>query len=266
MSNLKKYILSFFLILSGCESDYFKYSIHETDSQYDGQNYNIKNAAIIEQSCNNPSEDFTFAVLTDSHSSYDKLEKAINIINSNPDVKFVFHLGDFTETGLLFQYEQTVKKLEKLKIPFLGVIGNHDTLGNGVDIFRNIFGKTDFSFTCNGVFFFVGNNNNWESSIGDVDYVKEKLSQHQSDKFRIIVAHIPMDDDDRYSDEMRQGYIKLCEDYNVDLSLHGHRHRHQYNPAFTTKTAMLVADAIIYNSFYLIHVKSSSIEYEKINF
>ncbi|HOK03562.1 MAG TPA: metallophosphoesterase, partial [Spirochaetota bacterium] len=232
----------------------------------DGQNYNIKNAAIIEQSCNNPSEDFTFAVVTDSHSAYDKLGKAVDLINGNPEVKFVFHLGDFTETGLLFQYEQTIKKLQNLKVPFLTVIGNHDTLGNGFDIFRDIFGTTDFSFTCNGVFFFVGNNNNWESPIGDVGYVKDALTQHQSERYRIIVAHIPMDDDDRFSNEMRQGYKNLCEDYNIALSLHGHRHRHQYVANFTSKTAMLVADAIIYNTYYLIHVKSTGIEYEIIPF
>lgn len=259
-------ILTIFLIES-CDNDIFKYSIHETDSKYSGSDFNNVNAALIESLYNNPLEDFTFAVVTDSHTDYDKLDSAVSIINANPSIKFVIHLGDMTDTGLLLQYEMTVRILKKLHVPFVVAIGNHDLLGNGFIIFKDIFGHTNFSFTCNDVFFIIANDNNWESSIGDIlQQFNDLLVHHQDARYRIIATHIPFTDDARYFQEFLDDYQYLCENYDVALSLHGHKHRHYYIPDFTSKTAMLSANAIVHDKFYLIHVMATGIEYEIVGF
>jgi len=260
-------IFILFLTLTGCDNDIFKYSIHEIDSKYSGSNFNAINAQLIESLYNNPFEDFTFAVVTDSHSDYDKLDSAVRLINANPSIKFVIHLGDFTETGLLLQYEMTVHILNKLIVPFVVAIGNHDLLGNGFSIFKDIFGPTNFSFTCNDVFFIVGNNNNWESSIGDIlQQFNDLLVNNQGAQYRIIATHIPFIDDARYFQEFLDNYQYLCEEYNVALSLHGHKHRHYYMPDFTSKTAMLIANAIVHDKFYLVHVRATGIDHEIVGF
>ncbi len=256
--------ISVYLSLFGCNSDFFKYSIHQTNSEYSGSDFNTKNAEYIENHYNNPSEDFTFAVITDSHTYYDELDRAVQLISANPDVKFVIHLGDFTDTGLVFQYEMTAEILDELSVPFLTVLGNHDTLGNGLKIYKDIFGPADFHFICNGVLFLIGNDNNWETNLGDIEPVIDVLTSHQDARYRIIVTHIPIYNTARFSEEMLESYADLCETYNVDLSLHGHTHNHQYIPDFTSRTKMLIADGVLNRNYYLVHVKSSGIEYDRI--
>lgn len=251
---------------SGCYSDLFKYSIHQTNSEYSGSSYNTRNAEYIEDHYNKPAEDFTFAVITDSHTYYDELDEAVELISANPDVKFVIHLGDFTDTGLVFQYGMTAEILEELPLPFLAVLGNHDTLGNGLKIYKDIFGPADFHFTCNGVLFIIGNNNNWETDLGDIEPVLDILESHQDARYRIIITHIPMYNTDRFSEEMLENYANICTTYNVDLSLHGHTHRHQYIPDFTSRSKMLIADGVLNRKYYLVHIKSSGIEYERISY
>ena len=247
-------------------NDIFKYSIHEVKGDYSGDNINLTNAAIIETIYDNPDADFTFAVIADSHSYFDELNDAIKIISAKKDVCFVIHLGDFTDSGLLFEYEQSISILKKLPIPHVTVIGNHDTLGNGLKIFNDIFGATDFSFLCNGVFFIIANNNNWETDIGSFDDVTSLIENHQNDRYRIVITHIPVLNGSRFSDELCCEYSEFCLSQNVNLSLHGHKHKHKYMENFTEKTSMLVTDAILNRVFYLVHANSSGIEFEMVTF
>jgi len=255
------------IFTTACYSnDLFKYSIHEVKGDYSGENINITNAALIESIYNNPNSDFTFAVIADSHSYFDELNDAIKIISAKKDVCFVFHLGDFADSGLLFEYEQSISILKKLPIPYVTVIGNHDTLGNGFKIFNDIFGVTNFSFLCNGVFFIIANNNNWETDIGSLDEGRSLFGNHQNDRYKVIVTHIPVLNGSRFSDELCNEYSELCIRQNVILSLHGHKHKHNYMDNFTEKTSMLVADAILNRVFYLVHANSSGIDFERVTF
>ena len=162
--------------------------------------------------------------------------------------------------------EQTIKILEKLPVPYVTVIGNHDTLGNGLKIFNDIFGVTNFSFQCNGVFFIIANNNNWESDIVSLDEGISLLENRQKDRYKVIVTHIPVLNGSRFSERLCDEYSEMCISHNINLSLHGHKHKHNYVDNFTEKTSMVVADAILNRVFYLFHVNSSGIEFEMVKF
>lgn len=251
---------------TGCYDDLFKYSIHEIKGEYSGRNINSVNSSLIEGLYKDTDADFTFAVVTDSHVFYDELERAVDIISATPGISFVIHAGDFSDTGLLFQYEETVSIMEKLPVPYVVVPGNHDLLGNGHKIFNDIFGPTDFSFTCNGAFFIIANNNNWESDIDTENESWDLLSSKMDLPYRIVVTHIPIKSGSRFSEEAFEEYTQLCKNNNIQLSLHGHSHKHTYIEDFTPDTSMLVADGILNRTFYLIHVRNSGIVYEAVSF
>lgn len=252
--------------LTGCYDDLFKYSIHQIKGEYSGRNINRVNSSLIENLYKDPDTDFTFAVVTDSHVFYDELERAVDIISATPGISFLIHIGDFSDTGLLFQYEETLSVLEKLPVPYVVVPGNHDLLGNGHKIFTDIFGTMNFSFTCNGAFFIIANNNNWESDIDTANESWYLLSSKMDLPYRIVVTHIPIESGSRFSEEAFEEYIQLCKNYNIQLSLHGHSHRYSFTENIADNTQMLVADGILNRKFYLVHVKSTGIEHEAVSF
>lgn len=51
------------------------------------------------------------------------------------------------------EYEWTVNILSKLDIPYVGLIGNHDVIGNGDQVFNKLFGEENFSFIVRDVKF-----------------------------------------------------------------------------------------------------------------
>ena len=72
---------------------------------------------------------------------------------------FIIHGGDYTEFGLKKEFEWNDDILSKLKVPYVGLIGNHDVIGNGDQVFRKIFGNENFSFVVSDVKFVCLNTN-----------------------------------------------------------------------------------------------------------
>ncbi|MEM1558229.1 MAG: beta/gamma crystallin-related protein [Nitrososphaerota archaeon] len=59
----------------------------------------------------------------------ERLECAVNKINSlieSEKIRFVVHLGDMTDSGELSEHGITISILNKLSVPWIPVIGNHD--------------------------------------------------------------------------------------------------------------------------------------------
>ena len=80
--------------------------------------------------------------------------------------------------------------MNKLKVPYVGLIGNHDCLGTGEDAFRQIFGDTNFSFIAGGVKFVCLNTNameyDYSEPIPDFDYIERQLTE-RADEFNKTV-------------------------------------------------------------------------------
>ena len=50
------------------------------------------------------------------------------------------HGGDYTEFGMTKEFEWAVERLNQLRVPYAGLIGNHDILGNGHEVYAELFG------------------------------------------------------------------------------------------------------------------------------
>lgn len=154
------------------------------------------------------------------------LEKVVNEINElNPD--FVFLAGDIVdESTTLVGMEECFKILGKLKTNY-GVFysyGNHDeniysngknynkeTLSNNI-IGNGIIILEDESYRINDELTIIGRSNGYKKSISEL------VSNVNSDDFKIVIAHIPVD-------------YKSNKDNNIDLVLSGHTHAGQVFPA-----------------------------------
>ena len=90
-------------------------------------------------------EPFKFVALGDTHDNYSALGRAVDAINARDDVQFVIVAGDLTDLSLLGEFEFTREEFARLEVPYLTVIGNHDALGDGIEIYQRMFGPLDYT-------------------------------------------------------------------------------------------------------------------------
>lgn len=114
--------------------------IHPYDGKIDGDtNINARNIARIEQATKDKSE-IRFAFISDTQRWYDETEDEVADINRRTDIDFVIHGGDLTDFGVTKEFEWQQRILNKLSVPYVVLLGNHDCIGSGKDVYRTMFG------------------------------------------------------------------------------------------------------------------------------
>ena len=149
------------LLVSGC--DLIDYHPYDVDIKGE-RDINAKNIQKIEAKCLGKST-IRFIAMGDSQRWYDETVDFVNAVNERDDIDFVVHGGDFSDFGLTDEFLWQRDIMNKLKVPYVGLIGNHDCLGTGEDAFRQIFGDTNFSFIAGGVKFVCLNSDAMEYDI-----------------------------------------------------------------------------------------------------
>lgn len=151
------------LLLSGCELiDY-----HPYDARISGaRDINARNVARIEAATAGRS-DVCFVVISDTQRWYDETAAAVKSINARTNVDFVIHCGDLTDFGATNEFEWMRDELERLDVPYVCLIGNHDWLGNGGEVFHAMFGSPNFSFNAGDTHFICLDTNALEHDYSD---------------------------------------------------------------------------------------------------
>lgn len=90
------------------------------------------------------------AVIGDSQGYWDDLDDCMKVLSGRGDIDIILHAGDVSDFGLAKEFKWTRDIMEKYGIPYLTVIGNHDCMGNGEDVFRYIYGPENFSLNVAG--------------------------------------------------------------------------------------------------------------------
>lgn len=221
----RNFLLGLFATASvqGC-SEYFQASPYTT--RVNENSLNSKNLANIIRLPKK--EKYKIALIADTHTFYDNFNKAKKIINARSDFDFCIHAGDLTDSGLSWEFEQTNDIAQKINLPKLCVVGNHDTLTNGKKTYKKMYGDYDFYFTHNNTNFVFLNNNNWEFDYHapSLDFLRYALKSFDSSKPTMIVCHCPPLQKERFSDTQRSEFLQACKTYKVDMVLNGHDHGH----------------------------------------
>lgn len=248
------------MIFTACEN-IFEFSAYMANVQEEDKNTTAKNLQLIKD-IQSESKDFKFAFVTDTHFFYDNLKTVLQDINKREDVSFVIFGGDYTEQGLLKEYEIFYNILKNLEKPFVTVIGNHDYSSNGGIIYEEMFGAFNYSFQFNDNKFVLFDNIVWESNKNpDFDWLSSELSNSELFNQVFVIAHIPTTDD-QFSDVMEQTYAAIMFENNVSLSMHGHRHSYSYEQLYGDGINYLTVPSLSNPEYSIIHVKDASFDIE----
>ena len=139
----KTYVLPFLMglfLLLGC--DMIEY--HPYDLDIHGEtDINAKNIRLIEEKLNRK-EKISFAVISDTQRWYDETQEVVDLINRRNDIDFVVHTGDISDFGMKLEFEKQRDILNVLRVPYVCLLGNHDCLATGQEVFNRISDRKTF--------------------------------------------------------------------------------------------------------------------------
>ncbi len=226
---MNKQILLFIisvLLLTGC--DLIEY--HPYDGRISGETgINAKNIARIEKKCTGK-ETIRFALVGDTQRWYDETVDFVNELNRRNDIDFVIHGGDLSDFGMTKEFIWMRDILAKLKVPYVALLGNHDCLANGEDIFRKIYGEPNFSFFAGNIKFVCLNTNaleyDYSRPVPDFTFMKKELEEENENfKKTVFAMHVPP-----FNEQFNDNVAELFHDYikkfpKLQFCVHAHTHR-----------------------------------------
>jgi 3',5'-cyclic-AMP phosphodiesterase len=163
-----------------------------------------------------------------------ELFDVIDYLDRIDDLSFYIILGDLTDKSLKQEFEWVAEAIEKSQRPVFTVVGNHDGLLSGDLLYKEMFGKLNYSFVYGDIKFIMWNNNPFEWGYPDFNWLQ---SQVEGDRKVIISSHQPPGAMERF-EGVNSKLDKILEHENVLASFHGHMHKFNIrksflNPAFT---------------------------------
>lgn len=175
-------------IITGC--DMIEY--HPYDLDIKGETgINAKNIERIRKATTGKKE-IRFVVISDTQRWYDETNLAVDFINEMDSIDFVLHAGDISDFGLKMEFEKQRDILNKLKVPYVVIIGNHDCLGTGPEVFNRVFGENNYSFDAGEVHFVCLNTNALEFDhsveVPDLDFLEKDLKNVPSTTKKTVFA------------------------------------------------------------------------------
>jgi len=204
------------------------------------KNLTAANLSRIEQT-NGLRARFSFIAMGDTKRGTQVLERLVDKINSEKDISFVLYVGDMVEYSTPEFYNKFCSIMSKLKFPYITMAGNHEYYGDGIQMYKDIFGPTNYSFIYRRVGFVgvdtrYGKEINWDWFINALS----DMRKHRNLTHLIVFMHIPPFDPRPggghcLSSETAQLFAKLMDDFQVDLVICGHIHIYWYGDWKGTK-------------------------------
>jgi Icc protein len=243
------------LCLVSCK-DLFQYSPNEVRLDEHEKNLNQKNIQKIRALP--PRESFRFILIGDSQRFYEEVDDFVASVNAMDDIAFVVLAGDITDFGLNREYRWMADRLGKLKVPYIGVIGNHDMLANGREVYRQMFGEENFSFTYAGTRIVClntcSNERGFDGTIPDMPWLTRALADTLNYENAFVVSHMPPFDVG-FDRRMEQSYAQLMSsNKRVKMSLHGHQHTASRTSPYGDGFEYLVVGSMNKRGYYLISI------------
>ncbi len=215
----------FLITLLSC--DMIEY--HPYDGRIKGDtNINEKNIRLIEEKCSGK-ETVRFAMISDTQRWYDETEIFVNHLNKRDDIDFVIHGGDISDFGVTKEFMWMRDILNKLTVPYVCLIGNHDCLGNGNVIFRKIFGEENFAFQAGATRFICLNTNaleyDYSKPVPDFEFMENEIGREVPGWEKTVVAMHAQP----YNEQFNNNVAKVFQTYNktfpgLQFCIHGHSH------------------------------------------
>lgn len=251
-----------------CSCDMIEH--HPYDCKIEGAtDLTEKNIAEIESQ--SYGDTLRFVVISDTQRWYDDLEDGVRAINRLDNISFIIHCGDLSDFGTTDEFMWQRDIMQRLKKPYVCLIGNHDMLGTGEYVFNSIFGDYDFSFTAGKTHFVCLNTNALEkhelSHIPNFNFLKDELYNIDDSIEQTIVAMHAQPGSEQFNNDVKERFHNTIKRFpNLRFCLSGHGHSLRDKELFNDGTRYIMCPCIHRREFLIFTVTDNSFYYERIEF
>ena len=272
MLNLVRFarVFVFFLTLQifySCDA----FEVHPYDGKITGEtDINAKNIARIEAAAKGK-DTIRFAFISDSQRWYDELKGFVNHINQVNNVDFIVHGGDLSDFGVTKEFLWQRDILAGLNQPYVAVIGNHDYLANGDEVFSKIYGNLNFSFIAGNTKFLCLSTNaletNYAEPIPDFNFLKKELVKNEGEYSNTVAIMHAQPTSEQFNNNVSDLFQYSIKQF-PNLLFCGHGHGHNY------KAIDVFEDGVIYyqtpnigkRQYILFTITNDSYVHELVNY
>lgn len=256
------------LALAACDG---VFDFHPYDVRFDGD-ADINRKAIERIEADSVGCDtLRVAFVSDSHEWYTATEAVVSDINARSEADFVVHLGDLTDCATVKEFVWQRDLLAGLKVPYVALIGNHDCLGTGEEMYQRMYGETNFSFIASRVKFVCLNTNATEydyvAANPDFDYMEREMTADSAlfDRTVVCMHSCP------YSDQFNNNVAKPFEFYvrrfpGIMFCVYGHDHRLSTSDIFGDGLMYYGVDCLDHRSYLLFTITPDGYDYKVVRF
>lgn len=171
-----------------------------------------------------------FVFIGDTQRFYDETEQFVTSVNQQRGIDFVLVAGDLSDFGLTREFRWVNQRLDRLRVPYLTVVGNHDVVGNGRAVYQHVYGPLNYSFLFRGTRFICLDTNGREYGFGrqvpDLPWLRQQLADTAGARRTVVVNHVPPTDED-FDPALVSAYaaaVRSCPSLVLHLSGHVHRY------------------------------------------
>lgn len=217
--------LSILILLQSC--DMIEY--HPYDGRISGdKDINNKNLKRIEAACKDK-ETIRFVLMGDTQRSYNETEDFVKALNKRNDIDFVIHGGDISDFGLTKEFLWQRDIMNKLSVPYVVLLGNHDCLANGIEIFQNVFGEVNFSFIAGRIKFVCLNTNalefDYSFPVPDFQFIEQELESRKDEYDKTIMAMHVRPFSEQFNNNVANVFQRYIKEYpSLQFCVNAHDH------------------------------------------
>lgn len=267
MKKLLPLYLFIFCCLS-CNSD--EYSPNQVFGSNTPKAVNAKEISLLQPKA--AGSTIKFVISGDTQRSYAESKLFVDHVNARNDIDFVILNGDISDFGLVAEFEGIYKIYERLNIPYISVIGNHDLVANGRAVYERMFGPLNFTFNYAGIKFVCHDTNgreyDFDGSTPNLKWLKSNLTLDAGITNLVAISHVPPIDGD-FDPALASPYQTLFNQTpGLIASIHSHRHDNlkTYYQNGSSGVPFLVTNAIVNRAYTIIEIKNGQINAQEINF
>ena len=255
------------LCMPSCEM----FEAHPYDTNVRGaKNLNARNIQQISEDLKEKST-IRFAFISDTQRFYDETEDVVDAINRRNDIDFIIHGGDLSDFGATHEFELQRDIMLGFKKPWVALLGNHDCLGTGEDVYEAIWGDPNFYFQAGNVLFVCLNTNcmeyDYSEPVPDFSFLEDLMKHIPEGVEKTIVAmHVPPFDREFNNNVANVFQLYLKQFPNLQFCIYGHGHKYHIDDLFKDGILYYQTPCIKKKAYILFTLTENGYEHELVEF
>ena len=244
---------------------------HPYDAYVRGEkNLNEKNIRLLEEKLKDK-KSFRFAFISDTQRWYDETKDMVADINRRADIDFVIHGGDISDFGATHEFIMQRDIMLDFQMPWFALLGNHDCLGTGEDVYKEVWGNPNFYFRAGNVLFICLNTNcmeyDYSEPVPDFSFLENLMKNLPVGVEKtIVVMHVPPFDLEFNNNVANVFQLYLKEFPNLLFCMNGHAHSYQVNEFFNDGVLYYQTPCAKKRSYIVFTLTEDGYEHEVVEF